>query len=207
MSAHGTYARYNAGCRDDCCRTAARRYHKQRVYERDLGLPREIDSIGVRRRLQALMCLGWDAEEIARRLGVSHSRVQKLRNQVAPVRRSTLERVDAVYNELAMTPGPTDHMGNWLRAKAKRLGYAPPLAWDNDTIDDPDARPNRSGRGSLRDLDHAAIRRRMHGDRSVRLRNGEAAELVRLCRAAGWNEARIEALGVKPERYKTEDAA
>lgn len=95
------------------------------------------DSTGIRRRVQALSWMGWPAHEIARRVGCSPRTLPTL---ISPGRRisyALANRVIAVYEELCMTPGPSKGSAG----KARGLGFAPPLAWDAGTIDDPDAEP------------------------------------------------------------------
>jgi hypothetical protein len=139
---HGTYAGYVAGCRNDCCRTAARRYQKRRVYE---GKPRRVSSLGTRRRIEALACLGWDMYAIARHLGTGRDTVRQWTMHETVYRR-THERMVAVYDELSMRLPPQDTKDQRAnvaktRNRAARMGWYPPLSWDEGAIDDPDARP------------------------------------------------------------------
>lgn len=154
---HGTHARYIAGCRCGGCRAARAAYQKRSNYLRSTGRAGRLPSVGTARRLQALARLGWPPRELADRLGVASESVQQLRCTGRPtVERGTHERVAALYDELAMTPGPSVR----ARVYAERQGWAPPLAWDDDTIDDPAARPNlgaerpwRAWDGLERDID------------------------------------------------------
>jgi hypothetical protein len=139
---HGTYAGYVAGCRNDCCRTAARRYQKRRVYE---GKPRRVSSLGTRRRIEALACLGWDMYAIARHLGTGRDTVRQWTMHETVYRR-THERMVAVYDELSMRLPPQDTKDQRAtvaktRNRAARMGWYPPLSWDEGEIDNPDARP------------------------------------------------------------------
>lgn len=100
---------------------------------------RGIDSTGSRRRVQALAWMGWPAAEVARRAGTTQA---TLRTEILPSRRISLamaRRISAVYDELWQTPGPSKRAA----AKARSLGHMPPMAWDDDTIDDPAARADR----------------------------------------------------------------
>lgn len=95
------------------------------------------DNTGTRRRVQGLSWMGWPAHVVAERVGCP---VSTLRTLILPGRRISYRlaaRVAAVYEELHMTPGPS----KGAAGKARGLGFAPPLAWDPDTIDDPAAAP------------------------------------------------------------------
>jgi hypothetical protein len=101
---------------------------------------RGIDPTGTMRRIQALAWMGWPAREIAARAGTKRNTIHTLacrgggRGRVSS---DLARRIAAVFDELSGTPGPEPSAS----AHARRLGYAPPLAWDEDTIDDPAAEP------------------------------------------------------------------
>ncbi|MDD7813655.1 hypothetical protein PP713_13885 [Mycobacterium sp. CSUR Q5927] len=100
-----------------------------------------VDATGTRRRLQALRVAGWSALELARQLGCSESMVCK-RNHQSIVRASTAAAVVELFNRLQLIPGPSER----ARRHAARKGWLPPLAFDDDTIDDPAAKPNLGSR-------------------------------------------------------------
>lgn len=139
---HGTQARYSYGCRCQPCRAAATRRAKQRRLEASRGRVFMVPAAGTRRRIQALAVMGWPFSEIAARLGVTRCAVQKLGRASATVQAATARRIAVVYDELSMTPGPSVY----TRARAVKAGWVPPLAWDDDTIDDPYAQPVGVGR-------------------------------------------------------------
>lgn len=102
------------------------------------GSHRGRDNTGTRRRVQALSWMGWTATAVAERAGCP---VSTLRTLILPGRRisyTLAAQVAAVYDELCMKHGPS----KGAAGKARGLGFAPPLAWDEDTIDDPDASPD-----------------------------------------------------------------
>jgi DNA-directed RNA polymerase specialized sigma24 family protein len=72
---------------------------------------------------------------------------------------------------------------------AKAKGWPGPLAWDDDTIDDPAARPHIGAAWSDA-FDEVAVLRAMYGD-PVRLRPSERAEATRRLTAAGLSAAQI----------------
>ena len=94
---------------------------------------------GTERRLQGLVAIGYAQSEIAREMGAHESWVSRLIGGYGrSVNAATVARVREVYDRLAMTPGPSDR----ARRHARKHGWAPPLAWDEDTIDDPAATPD-----------------------------------------------------------------
>jgi AraC-like DNA-binding protein len=94
-----------------------------------------VDGLGTRRRLQALRALGHTRASIATGLGVTKQHVGYLLRQ-KQVTSHTAYRVDELYRRWEMTPGSSER----ARSHAKRMGWAPPLAWSN--IDDPDETPD-----------------------------------------------------------------
>ena len=98
---------------------------------------RFVDAAGTRRRIEALMCAGWSQGHIGIELGVSRQSVSKYRRN-ARVDSDTARAVRDLYDRLWGTQGPEIRVRN----KAAREGFAPALAWDDDTIDDPNATPD-----------------------------------------------------------------
>ena len=97
------------------------------------------DVTGTTRRLRALTAIGYSQAQIAREMNARESWVSRLINQYGhQVNAETVARVTEVYNRLSMTPGPSDR----ARRHAREQGWAPPLAWDEDEIDDPAVKPH-----------------------------------------------------------------
>jgi transcriptional regulator with XRE-family HTH domain len=195
----GTVAGYRAHFNEprtpacDPCRAAQsawqRQYRKRRYLNRG---PMNVDSTGTIRRLQALCAQGWALSELGSRMGVSAQRVHRIFS-LARVNRETAAKVRALYDELSMTPGTSVRTRN----HASRKGWPPPLAWDDEKIDDPNARPSRmtANRASF---DEIAVGRAMRGER-IRLRPVERAEAVRRLTAQGLSAAEIgDRLGIAP---------
>lgn len=92
-----------------------------------------VPSVGVSRRLRALVAMGYPMAYLSRQLGIHQSYISKLavgyRNTCNP---DTAAKVAALYDRISMTPGPSQA----ARDKAHRQGWMPPLAWDDDEIDD-----------------------------------------------------------------------
>lgn len=104
-----------------------------------------IDATGTRRRVQALCAIGWTVSDQARRVGQAPTNMWQLtRAELVTVRIAS--HVAALYDELSMTPAPDSVTARQARGRAKAKGWAPPLAWDDDAIDDPAATPEFGGR-------------------------------------------------------------
>jgi hypothetical protein len=103
----------------------------------------KVCAVGTTRRLQALCALGWSSAESARRLGIRAQHTNLIVNgyQRAVLAR-TARNTATLYDELAMVRGPSEY----ARRIAARKGWWPPLAWDDDRIDDPAAIPTGVGR-------------------------------------------------------------
>lgn len=139
---HGTTADYRAGCRCDQCRAANTRYSNYRRWDILNGVERRVNVTPTRRRVQALHCLGWTLEAIAEAAGYrSLQAINRAlsRQRITP---TTAERIATAYEALSMTVGPSDA----ARRRAQRLGFAPPLAWDDI---DTDLEPRGTGYRSV----------------------------------------------------------
>jgi transcriptional regulator with XRE-family HTH domain len=134
---HGTESAYRYGCRCSDAREIER-LRKKRARE-GRAVPKRADAVGTMRRLQALAALGWTPEDLAEQLGMHPSYVKDLRinRRANRVNTSTVEKVTDLFERLSATPGPSVR----TRQHAERQGWAPPLAWDDDAIDNPDAKP------------------------------------------------------------------
>jgi transcriptional regulator with XRE-family HTH domain len=98
-----------------------------------------IDSTGSLRRLRALQAIGWTQTEIAHRIGWTLQNLNRyFISDPARINRGTAVTIAKVFNELQLIPGPSERS----RRHARKHGWAPPLAWDEDTIDDPAAKPD-----------------------------------------------------------------
>ena len=93
--------------------------------------------VGAARRLRALSVLGWSAAALAERAGADRDAVEDALQQGVIFSQVTRAQAAQVYQRLEMTLGPCETTS----ARARALQWAPPLAWDEDTIDDPTAQP------------------------------------------------------------------
>jgi hypothetical protein len=92
-------------------------------------------AVGSRRRVQALMALGWRHIDIEALAEVTIRDLPGGRQHL--VRQERHQAIRRTYDRLSMRIGPCRHTA----ARARTAGYAPPLAWDEETVDDPDAVP------------------------------------------------------------------
>jgi hypothetical protein len=134
-------------CSKGCGRTARKvglcGSHYAAMRQRQMILGRWVsrsDPTGTTRRLQALMAIGYTQAALCRAMQLNASHLNRLINGHLgyKVNAGTAAKVKDVYRQLSMTPGPHDR----ARRFAKARGWAPPLAWDEDTIDDPAAKPD-----------------------------------------------------------------
>lgn len=137
---HGTPRGYNLHRRaneDAChaCLQAIARYQKRRVFENHRGIVRRVPLYRARRRIEALMRLGWNADAIAQAGGWNNKKSIYRIGEYPYVTPTTFARVCRAYDELSGRRGPC----NVTRGMAEVSGYAAPLAWDD--IDNPRERP------------------------------------------------------------------
>jgi hypothetical protein len=104
--------------------------------------------VGVRRRCHALVALGWPQQHLAAHLGMTPSNFSSmLARPHVLVRRhlQVLAMYDALWKADPAAAGATSTGMSRARAYAADRGWAPPGAWDDDTIDIPDALPDWTG--------------------------------------------------------------
>lgn len=117
-----------------------------------------IDATGTRRRLQALVAIGWSPVELTRRLTKRSGYVDALLAQ-QKVSRSVAVSVSFLYEQLWDWPPPAGSERERVaaaqaRAHAQKHGWAPPMAWDDELnpIDDPAAAPDSGEKVRLNKL-------------------------------------------------------
>lgn len=103
-----------------------------------------IDGTGTRRRVQALGVRGWSRNWIGEKTGMWQHTFRRAIQQDRVTARLA-RRVAAIYDEY-WNQDPLEHGISLnavarVRAQASRAGWDGPLAWDDDTIDDPKAVP------------------------------------------------------------------
>lgn len=105
-----------------------------------------VDATGTVRRIRALIAIGWPIRRLAAELGIKQSNF-RLHKDVERVHEATRKAVADLYERVwdAEPPCANRHERRGV-TMAKRYaaarGWAPPMAWDDDTIDDPAAQPD-----------------------------------------------------------------
>lgn len=178
---HGTpsaYRHYRCRCPET---VEAHRLYNKRLRQ---GRPevRRLPAFPITRRIQALMAIGHTAEVIGAEVGRGRAAViatARMRKWVTP---ATDAAYRAAYDKLSMIPGVSAS----TRARSRCWGYAPPLAWDEDSIDDPASQP-RFGpqRSSDGEVDEAAVERALANDPSALTRMVDRRAAIARMRAAG----------------------
>lgn len=104
----------------------SRKYDKLR---RDHDYRALVDGAVTRRKLAALQAIGYSLTDIGKRMGRNQQSVSETFLSDAPIHWKTERAIARIYDELHLTPleGP---YANRVRLRARRLGYAPPAAWD-----------------------------------------------------------------------------
>ena len=148
-----------------------------------LGAHALVDGTGTRRRLQALVALGWSQRKLSIALDVGHDGSNFGRLIGAPVvHAATARAVRDLYNQLSMQLPPATNQRerisvNRSRNYAAARGWLPPLALDDDTLDIPEDQRDLDLE-VLDDVDHVAVARTLAGER-VPLTHDDKLEVTR----------------------------
>jgi transcriptional regulator with XRE-family HTH domain len=142
----------------------------------DLAGGAKVDPTGTARRLQALVAIGWSQSQLARRLGKTPANVTETVHGTRQTTVATAAAVRGLYDELWDSPPPETNQRERIAAARSRHyaaahGWPPPLAWDDDTIDDPTTQPD------LRDSTQTVAQQRIEDAREL-LTQGVSAELI-----------------------------
>lgn len=157
--------------------------------------PRMVSSVGVARRIRALVAVGWTVREVARRVEKTPSMLWWYTRQER-VTAATHAAVSAVYDELWATTPPLEtndqrRVYKRSRSYAANQGWAGPLAWDDDTIDDPDAVPDvKGGVDETPYVDDVKVARALTGERH-KLNHAERRAAITIGHARHWSDPMI----------------
>lgn len=130
----------------------------------------QVDGTGARRRLQALVAVGWPLGVLADRLGRTPVDLRRAMTCSAIITEGTARRVRDLYEQLWDTQPPRAtarqrEAAELARAQAANRGWPPPLAWDDiDTDLHPHCDPAPQSRQANLHLDEIAIARAVAGD-------------------------------------------
>ncbi|WP_051124631.1 hypothetical protein [Amycolatopsis benzoatilytica] len=100
-----------------------------------------VDATGTRRRLCALVAIGWTQTQLAELLGLTPNNFWPLIHGQPNITAARRRAVVQLYDDLWDKPPADDALARKSRRYAQRHGWVPPLAWDDDKIDNPAARP------------------------------------------------------------------
>jgi hypothetical protein len=169
--------------------TRVARHVQQRIMAVPLptiGETTYIPTVGIRRRLEALATLGWSAKDVARVAGLYKDTPNRAARtgQCTP---GTYRAICDAYNKLWDKSAPTDTRAQRvvvarLKAHARRQGWVPPMAWDEDALDNPDARPDTGAppdTAEQRQLERLALWRKGLTDREIAAATGRHHDAIR----------------------------
>lgn len=113
-----------------------------------------MDATGTWRRIQALVAVGWPKVHIARALGATGQGLQlSERLVVASTARSVADLYDRWWDADPTAHGVQAAQADRARRYASVRGWPPPMAWDDDALDVPEAQPHSdSGERDLKTL-------------------------------------------------------
>lgn len=180
------------------CRTAHRDYsfwHRHMVASGRTDLINSlVPATGTRRRIEALMSLGWSQSALSAHLGHSQGRISTWL-QVATVRRSTHVLVAAAYEPLSVQRPTADTKAqrmsvNRTLALAKRRGYAGPFDWDDI---DTDFGPRLSLVADVDVVDELAVQFALDGHQ-VKLTRKERHLAVTALNGRNYNDVEVAAM-------------
>ena len=159
----------------------------------NLGATACVDGTGTRRRLQALVALGWSKAKLAAALGMGDGNFGRTMDSRL-VHAATARAVRELYDQLSMQLPPATNQRerisvNRSRNYAAARGWLPPLAWDDDTLDIPDEQRDLDLE-VVDDVDHVAVARTLAGER-VPLTHDDKLEVTRQLLEAGHGPSKV----------------
>ncbi|MFJ7782218.1 hypothetical protein ACIQY8_05820 [Streptomyces albidoflavus] len=139
-----------------------------------------VDATGARRRIQALVAMGWPVSHLEGRLGIHRRQLTHLthadRAAIATVEK-VAERYRMVHTLDPLQHGVPQQVSNFARSVARRNGWHGPAAWED--IDDPACEPEiderPAGPGRPEQIDDERVRllvRDGHSNSQIAVRLG-----------------------------------
>jgi hypothetical protein len=147
-----------------------------------------VSTRGTRRRVEALMTLGWPRPYQARQIGMDPTDfVDMLKQDKVTI--STHNRVKKLYEKLWNTQATNFRKEDISRAKnyAKKNGYLAPLAWDNIEID-PDPVESKA---ETKTLDWVIVETAIRGEYSGVLNSEEQLGVLKVMANRGYSDVDI----------------
>jgi hypothetical protein len=180
----------------------------------DLAGGARVDATGITRRIQAMVTIGWSQASLAGALQIGPSNFTPIVHGRRPtVTVATAKAVTDLYARLSMTPNTPDEWraksaANRARNYATAHGWAPPLAWDDETIDNSDALPDRGASERLAArFDQVVIDRILAGHR-LKASHAEKVAVTAAWQASGRPLAALERFtGWEADRYTPDPQA
>lgn len=161
-----------------------------------------VDATGSQRRLRALVANGHSMLWLGERLPMHPESARMLIRNRAKVTAAVARAVRDLYDEL-YDVHPIGRDAKRARTLAAKFGWAPPGAWDDDTIDDPAAVPVLDAEPDPSYVDEEKVTRAIRGFRVPRLTDAEVVSAVNRLMAAGTNFTRAcDRLSVNRDRAK-----
>lgn len=164
-------------------------YWRKQMIRHGRGPVQSVDATGTRRRIEALMSLGWSSSYIADRIGSRTEKISLFRTNktVSP---STAKKVAALYDEIwDQRPTPQTMPERVALTKtlafAKARGFLPPLAWDDIDHDTAPPEPDE-----VDVIDEMAVAASIDGLKP-KLTPAEKVEAIRILNRAGWSDPEI----------------
>jgi hypothetical protein len=210
---HGTRLAYDADrCRCFDCRLANAIAKATYADGEKPAREGKVPNAGTQRRLHALNAVGHTWKSIGQRLGLSIQSVREIaglstQHPWTLCYIDTARKVEELYEEW-WNVYPAGTAAHRARLSAKRKGFLPPLAWDDETIDDPQATPAPLDGAAV--IDAVAIKRVVDGG-TAELSEAEKDEVVKVMLRQGLSHTmirkRLPVGGARIQRLVNEAAA
>lgn len=142
---HGPYNRVS--------KTSAAKILAVQPSSETLAAQSQVNPAGTVRRLQALVAIGWPQAQLSTEIGINRSNIGPVILGQRNVTARTALAVRDLYERLWDKPPSGEEWqvkrsASRARKYAAERGWAPPMAWDDDQIDNPVAEPTGFDRGS-----------------------------------------------------------
>lgn len=138
--AHGITGYRDHSCRCAVCRRARKGADFRSIPPKLTTSIPLVEGFGAARRVQALYRWGWPFAAQAEKAGLSVDELIALTEPVL-ISGRIARLIERLYDQLAMAIPPSTSASEQARADGSARGWALPLEWDDDEIDNPGAIP------------------------------------------------------------------